>query len=125
MPCPHPSLRKDAGRWVCVACGTVIDVMDGTAPAGEATPGASAASIPGWQERHWFGLSGRGLMVGAATLPLAWLLCWMFPFFDHILWLFTTLCHEMGHAAGAVLVGRPDRKSTRLNSSHSQISYAV
>src|SRR2546430_13269623 len=34
--------------------------------------------------------------------------------------------HELGEAAGALL-DRPDqdRKSTRLNSSHSQISYAV
>src|SRR2546430_1330390 len=33
------------------------------------------------------------------------------------------VCVNVGHAAGAVLC--LDRKSTRLNSSHSQISYAV
>jgi hypothetical protein len=46
-------------------------------------------------------------MIAATTLPITWLLCWAFPFLDHILWMFTTLCHEMGHAAGALLVGRP------------------
>lgn len=49
----------------------------------------------------------RGLVIGAATLPLTWLLCWLVPFCNHLLWIFTTLCHEMGHAAGALLVGRP------------------
>jgi hypothetical protein len=57
--------------------------------------------------QHLFGVNRWGLMIGAVTLPVAWLLCWAFPFLDHILWLFTTLCHEMGHTAGALLVGRP------------------
>src|SRR2546430_9598587 len=36
------------------------------------------------------------------------------------------LPHRGGHEGGHALAGRPrDRKSTRLNSSHSQISYAV
>jgi hypothetical protein len=108
MPCSHPSLRKDAGRWVCAACGAVVAAVSSDAPAvGQDVAGAATTAAVGWRERQWFGVSGRGLMVGAATLPLAWLLCWLFPFFNHVLWLFTTLCHEMGHAAGALMVGRP------------------
>src|SRR2546427_3269097 len=34
-------------------------------------------------------------------------------------------CRDAGSVDGAVHHRRPDRKSTRLNSSHSQISYAV
>src|SRR2546430_12378634 len=35
------------------------------------------------------------------------------------------LLHILFERGGAVVVGKRDRKSTRLNSSHSQISYAV
>src|SRR5688572_31227971 len=43
----------------------------------------------------------------------------------------TTVCDfdplekQYGHSLSSSLVNFPDRKSTRLNSSHSQISYAV
>src|SRR3712207_8970891 len=33
--------------------------------------------------------------------------------------------YDLGMGPGALLVGVPDRKSTRLNSSHANISYAV
>lgn len=108
MPCAHPSLRKDSGRWVCTVCGEVVG--DGAVPVpavGASATTTSAATTGPWLDRHVFWLSMRGLLVAGATLPLAWLLCWMFPFFNHILWMFTVLCHEMGHAAAAFIVGRP------------------
>lgn len=105
--CPHANLRKNGGVWMCAACGQVVSPNLGAAAA-MGTPGTpgSSAKAP-WSARHLLGVSYRGLLIAALTLPLAWLLCWLVPFLDRVLWMFTTLCHEMGHAAGALLVGRP------------------
>src|SRR2546430_8079982 len=61
-------------------------------------------------------------MLGVSGLALAFGLSWL-------VWILGTLFYEGGYAlARAALyfeMTPPDRKSTRLNSSHSQISYAV
>jgi hypothetical protein len=102
MVCSHPTLRKGPAGWVCGACGAQ---MANTAEAAGVAVGTTTP-LP-WHQRQVVGVSLRGLVIGAATLPIAWLLLWVFPFANHILWMFSTLCHEMGHAAGALLVGRP------------------
>lgn len=102
MVCPHPNLRKGPTGWICSTCGAAI------ASAGE-VPGVMVgvvAPLP-WHQQHVAGVSLRGLAIAAATLPLAWLLLWLFPFANHIFWMLSTLCHEMGHAVGALVVGRP------------------
>jgi len=108
--CSHPNLRKSAVGWICARCGQPVTTGgDVVASPSAALPASPDASLPPahWLDGHVLGVTVRGLLVGATTLPLAWLLCWLFPFGNHILWIFTTLCHEMGHTVGALLVGRP------------------
>jgi hypothetical protein len=116
MPeCLHANLRKNGVTWVCAACGQVVipspfataaetDLPKeaGVPPLGTAVP----PTVP-WHAQHLLGVGCRGLMIACATLPLTLLLCWAVPFLERIMWMFTTLCHEMGHTAGALLVGRP------------------
>ncbi len=108
--CSHPNLRKTAAGWICARCGQPVVVGGGTDQAvGALAPGLPGAPPPPepWLDGHVLGVTVRGLVIAATTLPLAWLFGWLIPFTNHIMWLFTTLCHEMGHAAGALLVGRP------------------
>ncbi len=107
VECPHPSLRKIPDGYVCVACGQPVSTD--TAPIhGVAAPLPPPARAPTrWGDRRLFGIPHAGLVVGAVTLPLAWLANLLVPFFCFIIGALSTLCHEMGHAAAALMTGRP------------------
>lgn len=63
--------------------------------------------VESWWFGSWCGLPVKGLMVWMAMLPAAWLLITLMPFAGWVTRTLGTLCHEMGHAAAALMVGRP------------------
>jgi hypothetical protein len=92
-PCAHPGVRKTSAGYVCTSCALPLDP-------------AQVGALP-WSAREVAGLPVRGLLALAATLPPALaIMCWM-PFVAWILHTLGTLCHEMGHAATALALGRP------------------
>ncbi len=107
--CPHPSLRKAPSGYVCAQCGQPVAL--GSSPEGKISPGGLLISdrpaATAWRHRAVFGLHAGGLVVGAATLPMAWLALELVPFFAWIISVLATLCHEMGHALAALVTGRP------------------
>ena len=117
VECPHPSLRKTPAGYACSACGQPVAMAGGMAGgiAGGALPASAGTSAPPptttrptpWAEHRLFGVPRGGLVVGAATLPLAGLITAVVPFFCFITGMLSTLCHEMGHAAAALVTGRP------------------
>ena len=60
-----------------------------------------------WLARDVAGLPMRGLLAVVATLPPALLIMWWMPYVSWIMHTLGTLCHEMGHAATALMLGRP------------------
>jgi hypothetical protein len=92
--CLHERLRKTPVGLVCVACGRAV-VPDAGA--------AAALTAAGQTAIH--GLPRRGLLVWAATLPLAILVMVALPWVRVVLYTLGILCHEMGHAAVAILTG--------------------
>jgi hypothetical protein len=66
-----------------------------------------AAPLEAWWARWWWGIPVRGWLALVATLVPALVIMQGFPLLDWIMRTLGTLCHEMGHAAAALLVGRP------------------
>jgi hypothetical protein len=98
-------VRKQAGAWVCIACGAVVDVASNQPVL---TPGVGVSvPVPTWQDQLWFGIPVRGWLVFGASAIIAWLVMQLVNFVNWIVHMLGTLCHEMGHAAAALLVGRP------------------
>lgn len=105
--CSHVHVRKDADGWLCADCGVRIVVDEKTSLTLGPDAGLPAISQLSWQDHTWLGVPGRGWVVLIASAIIAAVVMEVVPFVAWIIRVLGTLCHEMGHAVAAFVVGCP------------------